>query len=444
VTFASLVRRVRESRLLREGAWVAAGQGMTIVVRLVGLRVLTELVSPATYGELILLLGLAILGSNIFCAPLLHATLRFHPDAVQAGRLASLRRLLVGLLLRSGGITVVAICAGGALWLEAGEGGTRWLSFALIAVLLLLDVQRMFETNLLNAARRQAACSLWLACEATARVLGAVTALLTLGSSALSILLGYCAGAGLVNLGFRLAVVHAPAPEEDAAGASQWKRGMRAQILRYALPMVPLALLGWVLNQSDRYLLAHLAGAGQAGIYGAAYGLASQPFIVLAATIAPTLRPLLFEAVSREDHRRTRNVFLLWLGALAGCFLAGLLLVGIFADWIVRLVLGEAFWGASEILLWIAAAWSVRGIQQTFEHLIYAYRQTERLLIMNSVGVVTALSLFWLLIPAYGARGAAMAMFFAMSASCLASVVLSEAVPRLLRGATAPDQREAP
>ena len=70
---------------------------------------------------------------------------------------------------------------------------------------------------------------------------------------------------------------------------------------------MPLALLGWVISLSDRYVLAGLTSPVQTGIYAAGYGLASTPFIMLDQFLALTLRPVYFDAVGQRDRRRERS-----------------------------------------------------------------------------------------------------------------------------------------
>ncbi len=424
-----LARQFGERRLIREGGWVAVGQGVAIVARIGGLRLITDLVSPQVYGEVVLLLGLATLGSSMFCSPVLTALVRFYPDAARAGRVAELRALLSKLLVpRTLGIAAL-LAGGGVIWAGFSSGRASAIAFVGVAILLVLDVVRLFESTLLNAARRQRAYSLWYAADAVSRPALAVAAILLFGADAVSVLLGYAAAVACTNLAFRRATVRGGPGEGAAPGA--WVEEIRRSMLRYAGPLVPLALLGWIISLSDRYILAGLTGPMQTGIYAAAYGLASTPFIMLDQFLALTLRPVYFDAIAQRDRRRERRIFLVWLAVLAVTLLLGMALIVPLAGPIVKLVLGEAYWGAAGLVPWIAAAYAIQAVQHLFEHPILALHQTRRLLVVHAVGAFTAVSFYFVLIPSSGARGAAIATLLSMLASCAASVQLSGALPRL-------------
>jgi O-antigen/teichoic acid export membrane protein len=423
-------------RLVREGGWVASGQVVAVAARIVGLRLITDLVSPEVFGEVVLLLGLAALGTNMFCLPLLMALVRFFPDAARGRRIGALRRLLRDLLVPRTLAVAGLLAIGGVLWTRFDAAETSAWAFVIVASLLVLDVLRLFESTLLNASRRQRAYALWYGADSVARPVLAVGTILAFGASAVSLLVGHVlAIAGTCFAFWRTRVLG----ETDEAGASPaWLAEMRAAMLRYAGPMMPLALLGWVISLSDRYILAGLTSPEQTGIYAAAYGLASAPFLMLSQFLSLTLRPIYFDAVVQHDRRRERRTLFAWMAALAFALLFGMTLVTAFAGPIVRVVLGEAFWGAAELVPWIAGAYGILAVQQLFEHVIQALHSTRRLLVVHSFGAAAAIGLFFALIPRHGAFGAAMAVVGSMLTSCAAAVVLSGALPRLF----APEPRD--
>jgi O-antigen/teichoic acid export membrane protein len=365
------------------------------------------------------------------------ALVRFFPDAARGRRVGALR-LLVRHLLVPRTLAVAGLLAiGGALWTLFDTAETSAWAFVAVAVLLALDVVRLFESTLLNASRRQRAYSIWQAGDAVSRPLLAVVAIWVLGPTSVSLLLGYLLAVAVTNFAFRRTRVRGG---PDEAGASPaWVTETRIAMLRFAGPLMPLALLGWIISLSDRYVLAGLTSPEQTGIYAAAYGLASAPFLMLAQFLSLSLRPVYFDAVIQHDRARERRTLLAWMAILALALSSGIGLVVVFSDPIVRLVLGESYWSAADLLPWIAAAYGILAVQQLFEHVIQALHSTRWLLVVHSCGAVSAVGLFFLLIPRHGAYGAAMAVVGSMLASCTASIVLSGALPRLF----ARDRRDA-
>ena len=104
-------------KLLGEGVWVATGQFLVALATLLGVRLLTEVISPAVYGSVALIIGLAALGQNLFSSPLLNAAYRFYAELGGKGTVQFRTILekplrwttlgLVALLLVGGGIYVV-------------------------------------------------------------------------------------------------------------------------------------------------------------------------------------------------------------------------------------------------------------------------------------------------------------------------------------------------
>ncbi|MBZ5639681.1 MAG: lipopolysaccharide biosynthesis protein [Acidobacteriia bacterium] len=411
--------------------------------RLVGIRLVTGLVSPETFGLIALLQGLTALGNNLFCNPLLQVTLRFYPEALREGRVNALRRL-VGRLLRGSTLLVAtAIMVGGTFWSALGLTVAQVPAFLAVVVLLALDVWRSFETCLQNAARDQKDQALWGTMDAWARPLAAVAVVLLFAPSATSVLVGYAVGCAAVNLVFRRTVVvgtdASKGPESEP-----WIARMRGLAIRYAAPLVPLAVLTWVMTLADRYFIAGIAGIREAGLYAAVYGLAAQPFIMLSGIGMFTLRPVLFHAVAHDDAGKERRTITIWLALVAGGSLVGALLVTALAEWAVSVALGKNYHSAWQLLPWIAYGYAFQSVQTVFEAMIYSQRRTGRLLLLNVVSASSALLLYALLIPRNGALGAAMAVFVSYVISCVAAFFLADGPHRILGHGTRPTGSPGP
>ena len=103
----------RIRRLAREGIWIASGQAAAVVGALVGVRLLTELLDPAAYGELALGMTAAALVNQTVLGPLSNGATRFYAPAFErgdvGGYLAAVRHLLLRAIGVVGLILVVAI-----------------------------------------------------------------------------------------------------------------------------------------------------------------------------------------------------------------------------------------------------------------------------------------------------------------------------------------------
>jgi O-antigen/teichoic acid export membrane protein len=420
-------------RVLREATWITLAQLLGAVARLALLRILTDLLSPREYGHLALLLGAAALVTGTLLSPILQANIRFYVDAARIGRINAMRRLARRLLWACSSLATILVLAGGWLWSRVSSSGVAFSTLVLLAVMILVEAFRIFEADLLGVARRQLLWSAWTTLDAWARPLGAVIAIALFGPTVDAVLIGYSIGTVASSGPFLPRTVRGT--DIVAGGAADsWIDDTRPRFLRFALPLVPMALLTWIVNLSDRYILGGTAGAASVGEYAASYGLGSMPFVFLAGIGISTLRPILFDAVAAGDREKERRTILAWLVAIGVPAVLAVGVVFVFSESIARLALGEAFWGAAGLLPWIAAAYALQAIQQIFETMIHAQQRTHRLMVLQLVSAATALALYAVLIPSWGARGAAVATFVSFAVSCMTSVFLAGAPKRLLMG----------
>ncbi len=84
-----LPARLLRRRILREGAWVAAGQIASAAATIVSIRIMTELLTPDGFDRLTLLVGVAALALGLAANPRLQALMRYYPDAAHEGRIGA-------------------------------------------------------------------------------------------------------------------------------------------------------------------------------------------------------------------------------------------------------------------------------------------------------------------------------------------------------------------
>ena len=225
--------REAAARLAGEGIWVLAGQFGALAGSLIGIRIITSVISPDVFGQVALVLGMITLSSDFFCAPILHGVSRFFPNARAASRIASFRVLMSRLLARRvvfAASLLLAIGVGSEVfWRSQGT----LIAFALAAGLLALNTLRAFEMNLLNASRRQMPFGIWSAVDSWARPLGVWASVLLLGPTVWTVMLGHAAGAAISNLAFRRIVVRGHS-ELDAS--QDWSRDLGRELQRFDEP----------------------------------------------------------------------------------------------------------------------------------------------------------------------------------------------------------------
>lgn len=404
-------------RLVHEGLIVGVGQALVVLGRFATLWWLTRLLDPSAFGEVALIQGVAVLGFSVLCGSLLQAGLRFHAEAQNDGRDVALRSLLRPLVLRSAWITTGVLAAGALVWKVASGSAVSPWAIAAGLIVIVPDAVRGYEVTVLNATRRQTAYVIWTVADALARPLAAGAAITLFGRSSVSALAGFSVAAVLVN-GVCARFLASEPSGGPAVGAAPTSTDTRKRVFRYAAPLMPWQIMAWIVGLADRYVLAATAGAGAVGLYSAVYAIGSQGFLALGTIGLTVFRPLYFSAVDAQDRQRGRRVLGLWLAAVAGGSLAGVAALVLLGEPLARICLGPEFRSGAYLIPWIGVAYALQALQTVFEILFYATHRTGPLLIVQLAGAVTALVLYGVLIPRYGAFGAVIATIASFAVSC--------------------------
>jgi O-antigen/teichoic acid export membrane protein len=390
---------------LRQLSWSAFGQIGSAVGLLIGIRLLTEFIPPVVYGKVTVLLGLAALGYSIFCAPFTQAALRFYPDARKSLQVSHLRHTIVDLEVKAAGLASLLLVGGWLVYGYLTEG--HWWTGILLAALLAVDACKCFETGLMNAAQRQRSFSLWNIGETWARPVCAIILVGRFGASPELVLAGYLLASVCILLLFRLRGGLEGAREVNET--TQRHTVFLEEIYRYALPLVPTAIVGWINAISDRYIIGGLLGLEQLGIYAAVYGLVSRPFIIMSGIVGQSFRPLYFDAIVAETGI-SRNIVHKWLFLASGICVLGFFAVVLLRHQIVHLLMAPRYRSGVELVPWIALGYCFYSISSIYENIFYAYKRTEVILTVNSLVAVMTVLVSTSLAYYFGLKGAAMSV----------------------------------
>lgn len=398
-------------RVLREGGWVALGQVLSASAALISIRIITELLSPEEFGRLTLLVGVAALALGLVSTPRLQAVTRFYPEWSKTERLWVLRRVAGSIIHSLVMLAALLISVGGGVISLFSD--QMWYIGLLIAALLVIDALLAFELAFLNAARRQRVAAMMQSANAWCRPLMAIGTVWFFDFNAEAALLGYIIGSGLVLAASKWLVQFEGLSTRSRIIThvdSKNQIGLSRAIKRYALPLAPLAVFGWLSGMGDRYIIAGILSLPEVGLYAAAYALASRPFLMLAAIIEQTLRPILQNAITdgtrkEIENAKRRMLVTSVIGATAG-------VVGFFflKEFVGYVFLSEDYRVVTELMPWIALGYALLCISSVFTRFCYAFDGTRYVLILTVSGSLIGIAV---LIPAvhfYGLHGAVLAV----------------------------------
>lgn len=395
-------------RLASDGTWVAGGQVASALGSLLGIRLLTEIMSPEVFGNVSLLLGIAALAMGFATAPLMHAILRFYPASEDAGHLPQLRRIALRTLVFSCLATGLLLVGGWAIW-QASFGGWFWMGILLVAILF-VDSFRSLGITFLSAARRQQSMSFWTALESWLRPGFAAILILYFGESAPAVLVGYLTASSLLLFNYRGIFTTHREQQQEVSATFPRHSTLAVEMLRYALPLIPLAIVGWISGQADRYILGGILDLWAVGIYTAIYGLVSRPFLLAGATVELTIRPLYYRAVMGGDRQQAADMERRWLQALIVICTLGVLTLIMWHAELATVFLAKDYRGYSFIMPLVALGYSFLVVAQFYERICYAHDRTSAGLIIQVIGAVASIGITVPLVWKFGLVGAAAAV----------------------------------
>jgi O-antigen/teichoic acid export membrane protein len=193
------------------------------------------------------------------------------------------------------------------------------------------------------------------------------------------------------------------------------------EYLQFSLPLTPIALIRWVTESSDRYLVTYFLGLGSVGVYSAACSIGN----LIQLLVSPLQLILLPEISKLFDENKIDQVriylshslryfLLITIPAVFGISALAKPLLGVFTT--------EEFLSGWFVIPIIALSGLMAGIFQIFVNIIFLVKETRSITYINIVAAASNVILNILLIPSYGIGGAAVSTlisYFMMIVLCI-------------------------
>jgi len=356
MTFFLRSERIR--RLSKEGFWIVLGQAMAVVGSLVGIRLLTELLGPAAYGELALGMTVATLVNQTVLGPLGNGVTRFYAPAVEHGDLGGYLNVVRQLVLSATGVIVLMILLTIAGLMIAGR--TEWIAIATAALIFaILSGDNSILSGIQNAARQRSIVALHQGMDSWARFLVAAGLMLWLGATSTVAMIGYAIAAILVlasQYAFFRKIAH-----QDSIVVTQ--RGWHEQILKYSWPFGTWGIFCWAQSASDRWALELFATTQEVGLYAVLFQVGYYPTSMATGMAMQFFAPIFYQrAGDASDSRRNANVNSLnWrlTGLALGVTGAAFLVAFLYHTQIFQVFVAKEYGTVSYLLPWMLLAGGV-------------------------------------------------------------------------------------
>ncbi|OAI49810.1 hypothetical protein AYO43_00075 [Nitrospira sp. SCGC AG-212-E16] len=397
---------------MKSGDWlrsdffsVGVSQTIAALGQIIGVRLLTEALSPAVFGEVILLLGVVTLATSVLVNPTMQALLRYYPEYAQFGDGASVERTALQRIMRNSALALPLSIPLGVLGVAAG-----WFSPTVIILLLILvavDGLRMLRTTIMNASRQHHRYGVWQIGEAWGRPLLAYGAIVWWGIHTEIVLAAYI----ITSLALYGCMNHSIDPRPAVMpGRDVNEDDLLRKFAIYGMPLIPLGLLGWISGMADRYMIGSMLSAENVGMYAAAYGLASRPMLMLSSIAETAIRPVYSTAVVRNDLEASRKCLVAWFAVVCTAGIATCVLFALFHQQLAYLLLGPGFREASHFMPWIAAGYSLLALYHISVRVCLAHDAPQAVTLTEAAGAVLAVAMGFIFIRTSGVSGAALAV----------------------------------
>lgn len=408
---------LKERRLFGDAFWALFGQLGSAVALLAGTRILTELVTPAVYGQIALLSGFVALGVSLFSYPFICAGMRILPECQSKPERAVLYRIVTGLTARSAALAIGLLISGGALYGYVTHSDI-WL-FVFAGILLAVTVQRELGFQLLIGERKQRGASLWQTSDSILRPLLAISLVWWLGGKAEWVLLGYILASITSNTVWSL--VHRVKTDSNRRRPII-SRNFRKEVWAYALPLIPMELIFWINGLGDRYVIGYLMTAADVGLYAATYTIINEAFNRSAMVLLRIFQPVYFQSFSSNRMKEGFNLLWLWIGCVFALGVIGVLLLLFTKDWVASWAFAKSYQSAVALMPAIAVGSALHALGTVVAQPLLANKRTRSFLIGRVCGAVAAVISIPLMVKQFGLPGAAMAnpIYYGIEAFVLA------------------------
>lgn len=343
-------------RLAKEGSWIVIGQIAVVAGALVLVRVLTEYLDPAQYGQLALGLTVAGLVNQVVMGGVIAGIGRFYSIAAEkndlAGYLHTSRRMMG---YASAVVVVIALAlVTGLLYF----GYSHWIGLAVAALVFsVLSGYNASLSGIQNAARQRATVAFHGGLDAWLKILLAVGAMLWLGHSSTAVVMGYALSSLLIT-GSQFFFLRRLISSQGAKPVATANWGL--QIWTFSWPFSAWGIFTWMQQISDRWALQTFATTQDVGLYAVVFQLGYTPIGIATGMAMSFLGPILYQrSGSKVDAAHTTSVHrIAWRIALGGLGVTALAfgVTIVLHGWLFRLLVAGEYGSVSYLLPWVVMA----------------------------------------------------------------------------------------
>lgn len=197
------------------------------------------------------------------------------------------------------------------------------------------------------------------------------------------------------------------------------------EIFRYGFPLVLSGFAAWLINLSDRYLLAFFKSDYQVGIYSASYAIASMGIMVFASLFHLAERPIAMEVWENHGKEKscecvsklTRYYLIVCLPIAVG--------LSVLARPVIHTLVAHGYRLGYRIVPFVVFAYFFMGLANRFHLPLIFFKNTKLIMFCTVAAGLSNIMLNIILLPRYGYIAAGITTFIAYGVYLLLSILTS-------------------
>lgn len=208
-----------------------------------------------------------------------------------------------------------------------------------------------------------------------------------------------------------------------------YDRPRAASALRFGIPLIPHALGGMLMVQTDRIFLANMVGVATAGIYTVGYQFGSV-IELLSASFNQAFSPWLFERLNRDEPGMKRRIVKLTY-VYFGVILLLAMFLALVVPWFLTFFVGKDFVEAGKYVFWIVLGYACNGMYYMVANYIFYTAKTAVLAWVTFSTALLNIAFNYIFIRLNGPVGAAQASALAFFVIFILTWILSARVYKM-------------
>jgi O-antigen/teichoic acid export membrane protein len=200
-------------------------------------------------------------------------------------------------------------------------------------------------------------------------------------------------------------------PELAREGRFSFSGERAKQLLAFGLPLIPTTIAQLTIDLSDRYFLRYYATLEEVGLYSLGYKLGALVHFLVVAPFQLAWPTFFLSIVHRDDAQAVYARVLTYF-SLIGAFFA--LAIAMLSRDVLRIISPPSFWASQKVVPVIACSYLFLGVYYWANMGLMAKDKTKLFPLLIGIPAIVNIGLNFLLIPAYGMMGAALATFVSL------------------------------